>query len=173
EYPSTPITSAGDFAQPASSTTNPGTLSHPIKTGFMLTVGVGLALGVYLIVSSNVQLLVWILAALFITLGLDPLVSKIQSWGAPRPVGVLAAVALLIGIVTIFVSALVPVIVEQTTEFVQILPTVVSDVIESDAFQAVDEELDVASVVTTEVNRFVSDASNITNLLGGILGVGT
>lgn len=173
EYPSTPITSAGDFAQSASSTTNPGTLSHPIKTGFMLTVGVGLALGVYLIVSSNVQLLVWILAALFITLGLDPLVSKIQSWGAPRPVGVLAAVALLIGIVTIFVSALVPVIVEQTTEFVQILPTVVSDVIESDAFQAVDEEFDVASVVTTEVNRFVSDASNITNLLGGILGVGT
>ena len=173
EYPVMPITSTGDFAQPGANTTNPALLSHPIKTGFMLTVGVGLALGVFLVVSSNVQLLVWILAALFITLGLDPLVSKIQSWGAPRGVGVVAAVALLIGIVTIFVSALVPVIVEQTTEFIQILPTVVSDVIESDAFQAVDEEFDVASVLTTEVNKFVSDASNITNLLGGILGVGT
>lgn len=173
EYPATPITSTEDFAQPGATTTSPASLSHPIKTGFMLTVGVGLALGVFLVVSSNVQLLVWILAALFITLGLDPLVSKIQSWGAPRGVGVVAAVALLIGIVTIFVSALVPVIVEQTTEFIQILPTVVSDVIESDAFQAVDEEFDVASVLTTEVNKFVSDASNITNLLGGILGVGT
>ena len=51
--------------------------------------------------------------------------------------------------------------------------TVVNDIIESDAFQAVDDEFDVASVATTEVNRFVSDSSNITNLLGGILGVGS
>src|SRR5699024_11757998 len=33
-------------------------------------------------------------------------------------------------------------------------------------------ECDVASVRPTEVNRFVSDTANITNLLGGILGVG-
>lgn len=173
EYPATPITAAEDFSN--STTNNPASdsLSRPIKTGFMLTVGVGLALGLYLIVSSNVQLLVWILAALFITLGLDPVVSKIQSWGAPRGVGVLAAVALLIGIITIFIAALIPVIVEQTTEFVQVLPTVVSDFIESDAFQAINEEFDIATVATAELNRFVSDSTNITNLLGGILGVGT
>lgn len=173
EYPPTPITAAEDFSKPAAHGTASEFVSRPIKTGFMLTVGVGLALGLFLIVSSNVQLLVWILAALFITLGLDPIVTKIQSWGAPRGVGVLAAVALLIGIITIFISALVPVILEQTTEFVQMLPTVVNDIIESDAFQVVDEEFDVASVATTEVNKFVSDASNITSLLGGILGVGS
>lgn len=173
EYPPTPITAAEDFSTPAAHGTASEFVSRPIKTGFMLTVGVGLALGLYLIVSSNVQLLVWILAALFITLGLDPIVTKIQSWGAPRGVGVLAAVALLIGIITIFISALVPVILEQTTEFVQMLPTVVNDIIESEAFQVVDEEFDVASVATTEVNNFVSDTSNITSLLGGILGVGS
>lgn len=172
EYPPTPITAAEDFSTPAAHGTASEFVSRPIKTGFMLTIGVGLALGLYLIVSSNVQLLVWILAALFITLGLDPIVTKIQSWGAPRGVGVLAAVALLIGIITIFISALVPVIIEQTTEFVQMLPTVVNDIIESEAFQVVDEEFDVASVATTEVNNFVSDTSNITSLLGGILGVG-
>lgn len=173
EYPATSITAAEDFSRPPIEGTAAEFVSGPIKTGFMLTVGVGLALGLYLIVSSNVQLLVWILAALFITLGLDPIVTKIQSWGAPRGVGIFAAVALLIGIITIFISALVPVIIEQTTEFVQMLPSVVSDVVASDAFQAIDEELDIASVATTEVNRFVSDASNITNLLGGILGVGS
>lgn len=173
EYPPTPITAAEDFSTPAAHGTASEFVSRPIKTGFMLTIGVGLALGLYLIVSSNVQLLVWILAALFITLGLDPIVTKIQSWGAPRGVGVLAAVALLIGIITIFISALVPVIIEQTTEFVQMLPTVVNDIIESEAFQVVDEEFDVASVATTEVNNFVSDTSNITSLLGGILGVGS
>lgn len=173
EYPPTPITAAEHFSKPAAHGTASEFVSRPIKTGFMLTVGVGLALGLYLIVSSNVQLLVWILAALFITLGLDPIVTKIQSWGAPRGVGVLAAVALLIGIITIFISALVPVIIEQTTEFVQMLPTVVNDIIDSEAFQVVDEEFDVASVATSEVNNFVSDTSNITSLLGGILGVGS
>lgn len=173
EYPSTPITQADDFPADTTEPVTSESFARPIKTGFMLTIGVGLALALYVLVSSNVQLLVWMLAALFITLGLDPIVSKVHSWGAPRGVGVLAAVALLIGIVTIFISALVPVIVEQTTQFVQILPSVVSDFLASDAFQAIDEELDVASVVTAELNRFVSDASNITNVLGGILGVGS
>lgn len=148
-------------------------VSRPIRTGFMLTVGVGLALALYVLVSSNIQLLVWILAAIFIALGLDPIVSKIQSWGAPRAVGVLVAVAILVGIATVFVSALVPVVIEQSTEFVQRLPEVVRSFIESDFFRAIDDEFDVATVITTEVNRFVSNTANLSNLLGGILGVGT
>ncbi len=173
EYPTTPITRAEDLAPDQPRATPIELISRPIRTGFLLTVGVGLALAVYVLVSSNVQLLVWILAAFFITLGLDPIVTKVQSFGAPRGVGVAAAVALLLGIMTIFVSILIPVIVEQTSEFVQILPTVVSDFIASDFFRSVDEEFDVATVITTEVNKFVSDTTNITTLLGGILGVGT
>ena len=173
EYPATPITEAEDLVSDSPVVVAADVVSRPIRTGFLLTVGVGLALALYVLVSSNVQLLVWILAALFITLGLDPIVSKIQSWGAPRGVGVLVAVAILLGIATIFVAALVPVVVEQTTEFVQILPTVVSDFIESDFFRSIDDEFDVATVITAEVNRFVSDTGNISNLLGGILGVGT
>lgn len=173
EYPDTPVTRAEPAQPQVHTVATHEVVSRPIRTGFFLTVGVGLALALYLLVSSNVQLLVWIFAAFFITLGLDPIVVKIQSWGAPRGVGVAAAVAILMGIVAIFLSSLVPVVIEQTTEFVQILPAVVSDVIASDAFQAVDEEFDIASVLTAEVNRFVSDTTNITNLLGGILGVGT
>src|SRR5699024_5898922 len=117
EYPTTPITAASDSVTDTPESTQERPIAHPIKTGFMLTIGGGLALALSLVVSSNVQLLIWILTALFITLGLDPLVSKIHSWGAPRGIGVLTAVALLIGIITVFMSALVPMIVEQTTEF--------------------------------------------------------
>lgn len=147
EYPATPITQAEDFTPERPPAAPLELISRPIRTGFLLTVGVGLALAVYLLVSSNVQLLVWILAAFFITLGLDPIVTKIQSWGAPRGVGVAAAVIILLGIVTVFISTLIPVIVEQTTEFVQILPTVVSDFIASDFFRAIDDEFDVASTL--------------------------
>lgn len=174
DYPATPVVEGvEEIASDSPVVVAAEVVSRPIRTGFLLTVGVGLALALYVLVSSNVQLLVWILAALFITLGLDPIVSKIQSWGAPRGVGVLVAVALLVGIATLFLAALVPVIVEQATEFVQRLPTVVSDFIASDFFRSIDDEFDVATVITTEVNRFVADSTNISNLLGGILGVGT
>ena len=62
--------------------------AHPVQTGFLLTVGFGLALLVFGILSANTQLLVWIGAALFISLGLDPIVGRIERWGAPRGVGV-------------------------------------------------------------------------------------
>lgn len=174
DYPTTPIVEGvEEVASDSPVVVAAEVVSRPIRTGFLLTVGVGLALALYVLVSSNVQLLVWILAAIFITLGLDPVVSKIQSWGAPRGVGVLVAVVILVGIATLFISALVPVIVEQASEFVQRLPTVVSDFIESEFFRSIDDEFDVATVITTEVNRFVADSTNLSNLLGGILGVGT
>jgi predicted PurR-regulated permease PerM len=174
DYPNTPIVEeAEEIASDSPVVVAADVVSRPIRTGFLLTVGVGLALALYVVVSSNIQLLVWIIAALFITLGLDPIVSKIQSWGAPRPVGVLVAVAILVGIATVFISALVPVVIEQSSEFIQRLPQVVNDFIESDFFRAIDDEFDVATVITTEVNRFASDSANITSLLGGILGVGT
>lgn len=87
QYPATPVTTAEDFSTAQIETTAAETSFRPVKTGFMLTVGVGLALGLYLIVSSNVQLLVWMLAALFITLGLDPVVAKIHCWGASWVLG--------------------------------------------------------------------------------------
>lgn len=174
DYPATPaVEQAEEIASDSPVVVAAEVVSRPIRTGFMLTVGVGLALALYVLVSSNIQLLVWILAAIFIALGLDPIVSKIQSWGAPRAVGVLVAVAILVGIATVFVSALVPVVIEQSTEFVQRLPEVVRSFIESDFFRAIDDEFDVATVITTEVNRFVSNTANLSNLLGGILGVGT
>jgi len=174
DYPNTPIVEeAEEIASDSPVVVAADVVSRPIRTGFLLTVGVGLALALYVVVSSNIQLLVWIVTALFITLGLDPIVSKIQSWGAPRPVGVLVAVAILVGIATVFISALVPVVIDQSSEFIQRLPQVVNDFIESDFFRAIDDEFDVATVITTEVNRFASNSANITNLLGGILGVGT
>ena len=54
---------------------NPGprmSSQHPLYVGFMGTVGVGVALLVYWIGSNTTQLLLWIVAALFIALGPGP-----------------------------------------------------------------------------------------------------
>ncbi len=147
--------------------------THPVQLGFLFTVGVGLALGLYWVFTSNAQLLIWIAAALFIALGLDPVVRRIERWGAPRGVGVAASVLMLAALLAVFFSMLIPTVVDQTTQFVQSLPQIVSDFMDSEFFQDLDEQFAVRDFVDTEIANFVSDSSNLTGLFGGIFGVGT
>lgn len=147
--------------------------SHPIQIGFLFTVGVGLALGLYWVFTSNAQLLIWIAAALFIALGLDPVVRRIEGWGAPRGVGVAASVLMLAALLAAFFSMLIPTVVDQTTQFVQSLPVLVSEFMDSEFFQDLDEQFGVRDLVDSEIANFVSNSANITGLFGGIFGVGT
>ena len=68
---------------------------HPLYMGFMGTVGVGFALLVYWIGSNTTQLLLWIITALFITLGLDPVVRWLERRNVPRAAGILLSVSTL------------------------------------------------------------------------------
>lgn len=149
------------------------TPSHPIQIGFLFTVGVGLALGLYWVFTSNAQLLIWIAAALFIALGLDPVVRRIERWGAPRGVGVAASVLMLAALLSAFFSMLIPTVVDQTTQFVQSLPVLVSDFMDSEFFQDLDEQFGVRDFVDSEIANFVGNSANISGLFGGIFGVGT
>lgn len=143
------------------------TASHPIQVGFLFTVGMGLALGLYWVFTSNAQLLVWIAAALFIALGLDPVVRRIERWGAPRGVGVAASVLMLAALLAAFFSMLIPTVVDQTTQFVQSLPALVSDFMDSEFFQDLDDQFGVRDFVDNEIANFVGNSANITGLFGG------
>ncbi|WP_313815946.1 AI-2E family transporter [Citricoccus sp.] len=147
--------------------------AHPVQTGFLFTFGVGLAFLLYGIISANTQLLVWIGAALFISLGLDPVVRRIESWGAPRGVGVAAAVLLLAAILTLFFSLLIPTVVEQTTAFVNNLPAMVSDFLESQFFHDLDSQFGIRDIAMSELEKFIGDSANVTAIFGGLFGVGT
>lgn len=147
--------------------------AHPVQTGFLLTAGVGLALLVFGIISANTQLLVWIGAALFISLGLDPIVRRIERWGAPRGVGVAAAVLLLAAILSAFFSLLIPTVVEQTTAFVNDLPGMVADFLESQFFHDLDAEFGIRDIAVAEMEKFVADSANFTVIFGGLFGVGS
>ncbi|NUL48717.1 AI-2E family transporter [Cellulosimicrobium funkei] len=147
--------------------------SHPVQTGFLLTFGVGLAFLLFGIISANTQLLVWIGAALFIALGLDPVVRRIESWGAPRGVGVAAAVLMLAAILTVFFSLLIPTVVEQTAGFINDLPRMISDFLESEFFHDVDRQFGIHDIAVTEVEKFIGDSANVTAVFGGLFGVGS
>lgn len=147
--------------------------TRPVYTGFMLALGVGLALLVFYVAQANTQLLVWIAAALFVAIGLDPVVRSLERAGVPRPAGVAVTITAFLAVVATFVAALAPMVTEQTATFVRSLPALVNDISASDWFQRIEDDFQVQQIIDTEVNRFISDPTNITNALGGLFGVGT
>ena len=147
-------------------------LSNPISTGFRLTTGVMLALALVWVLQANGQLLVWILAALFIALGLDPIVRRIERWGAPRWVGVLAAALGLAAVVGAFVALLVPTVVEQSTQLLANLPAAVEGVMATDWFRFLDEQFQIQHAVRDQTERLVAGGDSATAVFGGLVGFG-
>ncbi|MCO4237812.1 AI-2E family transporter [Pseudarthrobacter raffinosi] len=148
-------------------------MQHPLYMGFMGTVGVGLALLVYWIGSNTTQLLLWIVAALFIALGLEPVVGWLENRRIPRPVGILLAVLVLVVAVGGFFATLIPTIVEQVTQIVVQAPTWVRDFIDSEFFRNVDDQFGVRDRINEELDKFVNNPEAMGGIFGGVVGFGS
>ena len=146
---------------------------HPLYLGFMLTIGVGLALLVYWIGSNNTQLLLWIVAALFIALGLDPVVRWLETRKIPRPAGILVSVSVLVTAVVGFFATLIPTIVEQVTELVKQAPVWVRDFIDSEFFRSLDSQFGVRERINEELDKFVKNPEAMGGIFGGVVGFGS
>lgn len=155
---------------------NPGprmSAQHPLYVGFMGTVGVGVALLVYWIGSNTTQLLLWIVAALFIALGLDPVVRWLEGKRVPRAAGIVVAVATLGLAIAAFFATLIPTIVQQVTQIVEEAPRWVADFINSDFFRSIDNQYGVRERITQELEKFVNNPEAMGGIFGGVVGFGS
>lgn len=146
---------------------------RPIYFGFMGTVGVGIAIGLYFVAVNITQLLVCMLTALFIALGLDPVVRWLEKRKIPRPAGIVLALVVLFGAIAGFFSTLIPTIVEQTTQLVQQAPTLIKDFLNWDFFVSIDSQFHVRDRISEEVTKFFADSQAVGGVFGGVVGVGS
>lgn len=147
--------------------------SHPIHFGFMMSVGVGLALLAFFIITNVGELLVWIGAALFIALGLDPIVRWLETKHVPRPAGIAVALSILVGIVAGFFALLIPTIVSQTSQIVDRAPGYADDFLSSEFFTTLDAQFQPRDRVSSEIDRFFANSEAVGGIFGGVLGVGS
>ena len=147
--------------------------AHPIHFGFMLSVGVSLALLAFFIITNVGQLLVWIGAALFIALGLDPVVRWLETKRVPRPAGIALSFLTLGGIVVGFVALLIPTIVNQSSQIIARGPGYAQNFLSSEFFTTVDEQFQVRDRITSEIDKFFANNGAVGGIFGGVLGVGT
>ncbi|WP_425471500.1 AI-2E family transporter [Sinomonas susongensis] len=146
---------------------------HPLYVGFMATVGVGIALGLYYIAQHTTQLLVWILTALFISLGLDPVVRWLEGRRVPRAAGITVTLLALLGIFSAFFGTLIPTLVDQISQLVNAFPNWINSIVQSDWYRNLDEQFGIKQRVTDELQKFGQNSQAVTNVFGGVLGVGT
>lgn len=105
-------------------------IQNPFRLGLYGGLGVLVAVGIGAAVGSLATILTYIGAALFLALGLDPLVSWLEKKKLPRP---LAIVAVLVGVLGVFaglVFAIIPVIAEQVNTAIETVPGLINGILD-------------------------------------------
>lgn len=150
-----------------------GARAHPVAFGFLFAVGVGLAMLGYFLLTNVGSLVVWITMALFIALGLDPIVRFFNARGLSRTKGVLITIVLLLGVAGGFIGTIIPMIVTQTSQFIDRAPQIVDGFLKSEFFVSLDQQYHVSDRISVEIGKFFSDSGAVGGIFGGVLGVGS
>ncbi|WP_158685412.1 AI-2E family transporter [Microbacterium halophytorum] len=147
--------------------------TRPLASGFVLGIGVILAVALAIAVASISGVLVSVFFGLFIALGLDPAVRGLERRGLSRGRSV-AIVALAFALLIVAIAlVIVPTVVRQIVYLITSVPGAYADMQGSDWYVGIEAALDVDLDAT--IQDGLREATNLTNFLavsGGLLQVG-
>jgi predicted PurR-regulated permease PerM len=145
---------------------------NAFRMGLLGGLGVLLALVIGSIVTQLSTVLVYVGLALFLALGLDPLVSLIEK-KLPRPAAIAIVVLGALLAVAGILFAIIPVLVQQTTNLVKEIPGYVDDILASEWYANLENMFgDGFQDAVSSALSFVQDPGNLLSIGGGIVAVG-
>lgn len=152
-----------DPRQPA-----PSLIRHsPFVAGFFATVGALTAFFLLQQLLSISGMLVLLVIALFLAMGLNPLVEAIAKRGAQRGVAVLSVLLLVIAVFTLFVFTIAPVISDQITLITKNAPDWLDQLQNNKSVQQLDDRF----AVIDKARDYVLNG-DYSGVFGGVLGFG-
>ncbi|MGW8483915.1 AI-2E family transporter [Microbacterium sp. NPDC055903] len=92
---------------------------NPFRTALVATLGVGLGILLINSVQTLSTVLLYVGTALFISLGLDPLISWLERRRLPRWLAVLITIVAVLGVFTGIVLIVLPIIISQVSQLVE------------------------------------------------------
>lgn len=148
------------------------TLARPFALGFVATLGGLIAIGLALALSTLTSVLISIALALFIALGLDPVVRSLQARGVGRG---WAIVIVSIGAVLTFLGVLaliVPIVARQLLTLIAGIPATIDAFMASDSYRRINETFgDTLSTALHQFEALLVDPNTIAAVGGGVLQV--
>jgi predicted PurR-regulated permease PerM len=173
-------TRAATVQQPGSDIVIPGNNTLPpvrinaFRIGLVGGLGVLVSILIGGVIGQLTTVLIYVGVALFLALGLDPLVSWLEK-KLPRWAAILVVFAAVILAFAGLLLTIIPVVVDQVSNLITNFPDIVNRMVTSDFVDTLEKQLsgvvDFDSVAKS-VTDFVSDPNNFVSLGGGILAVG-
>ena len=146
--------------------------AHPFYLGFVGALGVLLAIGLSRVLLQLSQVLTLLVVALFLALGLDPVVRFLQRHGLSRTRSVslvfLGVIVAFIG----FVAAVVPPVVSQASDLAAQAPELLQSLLRSSLVRSLDAQYGIVTKASDELQSRLADGNLIAQLFGGVLGAG-
>ncbi len=140
----------------------------PFSIGFMATVGALTAWVVLQTLSQVRDVVVMIVLALFIALGVNPIVDWLTRLHLRRAVGVVIVAVGLIGIVALAIVTEAPILTKQVNLLIQNAPNYLDQINRNPQLARLDARYGIVAKITA----FLSSGSLMQNLFGGLLGAG-
>lgn len=148
-------------------------IQHAFQFGLLGGLGVLTAIAIGNAAISLAGIITSIITALFITLGLEPLIQVIQKRVHKRSYAITIVVLALLTLVATVILLILPPLFSQATSFTVQLPALLRDFLTLPWVQSADQNLGGAiSSALNSTGAYLVDSKNWPNLLGGVVQVG-
>src|SRR4051794_5108862 len=148
-------------------------IQSPLAVGFVATLGVlgGIVLGSA--IASITSILIYIILALFIALGLDPVVRMLERRGLKRG----ASIGIVFGVFVILVAAflifVLPPVIQQIAQFINSIPDAIVQTLQSTWFLSLPDDLKLAVTgALDQIHDALGPPETIAAIGGGVLKLG-
>jgi predicted PurR-regulated permease PerM len=144
----------------------------PFYIGLLGGFGVLFAYGLVQSLARLSQVLTLLAVALFLALGLDPIVRWLQRRGLRRGWAVLVVFVVVIGAFAGLLFVLVPPLADQGTQLANNAPSYVQNLLRNKTVRDFDNHYHIVSKLQAELKEKLSQGSLWTQVFGGVLGAG-
>jgi putative heme transporter len=151
---------------------NPIKISNAYQVGLLGGLGVLTAILIGNALVAIATIITYVAAAIFITLGLDPVVRALEKLKIKRGFAILIVVLGIFGAFGGLIAALVPTIITQGTNLFQNAPVILGHLLEIDWVAGLDKQMNGSiSHGLDNAGAFLSNSANWPTMLGGVVQV--
>ena len=148
-------------------------VTNAFQLGLLGGLGVLTALVIGGAITTLANIITYIAAAIFIALGLEPLVTAITKLGLRRRYAILAVMVSLLAIIAFLIAAVLPTLATETANFVKTAPAFLAGVNSLPFIVQLDTQFGGAiSDALDSAGKYLGDTSNWPKMLGGVVQVG-
>jgi predicted PurR-regulated permease PerM len=152
---------------------SPFKVSNAFQLGLLGGLGVLAAILIGNMLVTIAGIITYVFAAIFIALGLDPVISWLEKKGFKRPLAITAVLVAIVGFVTLITISFLPTLLTQAAKFVENAPAIIAGFQKLPWLVSLDAKFggSIYSALNS-AGSYIANSTNWPTMLGGVVQVG-